>query len=118
LRRPAFNTAAGRAILSQLPDKVLDTWLDKLQPQAMTGFTVTEKKALRGEILQVRRQGYAVTARELRRGYHAVAVPLKRYDGGTIAALCVAAWVEDSSIGSLAEKYLAALREETETLQP
>ena len=52
----------------------------------MTDFTVTDKKALRGEILQVRQQGYAITAQELRRGYHAVAVPLRRYDGATIAA--------------------------------
>jgi IclR family pca regulon transcriptional regulator len=118
LRRPAFNTAAGRAILSQLPDKVLDAWLDKLEPKVMTNFTVTDKKALREEILHVRQQGYAVTAQELRRGYHAVAVPLKRYDGGTIAAVCVAAWVEDSSMGSFAEKYLAALREEAKALQP
>jgi IclR family pca regulon transcriptional regulator len=47
-----------------------------------------------------------------------VAVPLKRYDGGTIAAVCVAAWLEDSSMGSFAEKYLAALREEAKELQP
>jgi len=45
-------------------------------------------------------------------------VPLKRYDGATIAAICVAAWVEDSSIGSFAEKYLAALRDEATALQP
>ena len=76
LRRPAFNTAAGRAILSQLPDEALDAWLDKLEPKVMTDFTVTDKQALRAEILQVRKQGYAITAQELRRGYHAVAVPL------------------------------------------
>ena len=118
LRRPAFNTAAGRAILSQLPDKVLDAWLEKLQPKVMTDFTVTDKKALRTEILHVRKQGYAITAQEMRRGYHAVAVPLRRYDGATIAAVCVAAWVEDSAVGSFAEKYLAALKEEIEALQP
>jgi len=65
----------------------------------------------------VREQGYAITAQELRRGYHAVAVPLRRYDGATIAAVCVAAWVEDSAVGSFAEEYLAALKEETEALQ-
>ena len=47
-----------------------------------------------------------------------MAVPLKRYDGATIAAVCVAAWVEDSSIGSFTERYLAALREEAKALQP
>ena len=83
----------------------------------MTKFTLTDKKALRAEILHVRKQGYAVTAQELRRGYHAVAVPLRRFDGATIAAVCVAVWLEDSSVGTSAEKYLAALREETEALQ-
>jgi len=118
LRRPAFNTAAGRAILSQLPDKVLDEWLAKLEPKVMTDFTVTDKKALRQEILHVRARGHAITAQEMRRGYHAVAVPLRRYDGATIAAVCVAAWVEDSAVGSLAEKYLDVLREEVDALQP
>ena len=117
LRRPAFNTAAGRVILSQLPDAALDAWLDKLEPKVMTDFTVTDKKMLRAEILHVREQGYAITAQEMRRGFHAVAVPLKRYDGVTIGAVCVAAWFEDSSIGSFAEKYLSSLRDEAQAVQ-
>src|SRR6476469_7405952 len=48
LRRPAFNTAAGRALLCQLSDAALDAWLDKLEPKGMTDFTVTDKRALRG----------------------------------------------------------------------
>jgi len=90
LRRPAFNTAAGRAILSQLGDTALDQWLATLEPKLMTDFTVTDKRALRAEILRVRQQGYAITAQELRRGYQAAAVPLRRYDGATIAAESVA----------------------------
>jgi IclR family pca regulon transcriptional regulator len=43
---------------------------------------------------------------------------LRRYDGVTIAALCVAVWVEDSSVGSAAERHVAALSEEAEALQP
>jgi IclR family pca regulon transcriptional regulator len=118
LRRPAFNTAAGRAILSQLADEALDAWLDRLEPKVMTDFTVTDKKTLREELMRVRRQGHAITAQEMRRGYHAIAVPLKRYDGATIAAVCVAAWVEDSAVGSFADKYLSVLKEEIEALQP
>src|SRR5476651_1074549 len=57
LRRPAFNTAAGRAILSQLPDRAFDAWLEHLEPKVMTDFTVTDKKALREEILHAREQG-------------------------------------------------------------
>jgi len=118
LRRPAFNTAAGRAILSQLPDDALDAWLDKLEPKGSTDFTVTDKRALRQEILHVRQEGFAITAQEWRRGYHAAAVPLRRYDGATIAALCVAVWVEDSSVDSAAERHVPALTEEARTLQP
>ncbi len=117
LRRPAFNTAAGRVILSQLPEPALDAWFDRLEPKVMTDFTVTDKKALRAEVLHVRQQGYAITAQEMRRGFHAVAVPLKRYDGATIAAVCVAAWVEDSSVGAFAEKYLSPLRDEAQALE-
>ena len=117
LRRPAFNTAAGRVILSQLSDDKLEAWLERLEPKGMTKYTVTDKKALRQEILQVRKRGYAITAQELRRGFHAVAVPLKRYDGATIAAVCVAAWLEDSAADALPGKYLAVLKEETAALQ-
>ena len=118
LRRPAFNTAAGRVILGQLPDDRLDAWLAHLEPKVMTEFTVTDKKTLRDEIMHVREQGYAITAQEMRRGYHAIAVPLRRYDGATIGAICVAAWLEDSSEGTFAEKYLATLSAEAEALQP
>lgn len=118
LRRPAFNTAAGRVLLSQMSDEGLENWLNRLEPKVMTGFTVTDKKALRGEILQVRKQGYAITAQELRRGFHAVAVPLRRYDGATSGAVCVAAWLEDSASGLFAEKYLDVLRQEVSALEP
>ncbi len=118
LRRPAFNTAAGRAILSQMPDEALDGWLDSLQPKGATDFTVTDKRALKSEIMHVRKEGFAITAQEWRRGYHAAAVPLRRYDGATIAALCVAVWVEDSSVGSAAERHLPALTQEAEELRP
>ena len=100
LRRPAFNTAAGRVLLSQMSAEALEAWLDRLEPK------------------QVRKQGYAVIAQELRRGFHAVAVPLRRFDGVTIGAVCVAAWLEDSAAGSFAEKYLGVLREEVAALQP
>ncbi|MBN9091364.1 MAG: helix-turn-helix domain-containing protein [Reyranella sp.] len=118
LRRPAFNTAAGRAILSQLSDEALDAWLGTLEPKGVTDFTITDKRALRQQILHVRKEGFAITAQEWRRGYHAAAVPLRRYDGVAIGALCVAVWMEDSSTGSAAERHVPALTEEARALQP
>ena len=118
LRRPAFNTAAGRAILRQMPEQALDTWLDTLEPKGATDFTVTDKRALKAEIVHIRKEGFAITAQEWRRGYHAAAVPVRRYDGVTIAALCTAVWVEDSSVDSAAERHVPALLAEAESLQP
>jgi IclR family pca regulon transcriptional regulator len=118
LRRPAFNTAAGRAILSQLSDQALDAWLNTLEPKGITDFTVTDKRALRSEIMHVRKEGFAITAQEWRRGYHAAAVPLRRYDGVAIGALCVAVWLEDSSVGSAAERHVPSLQEEADALRP
>ena len=120
LRRPAFNTAAGRVILSQLPDEALDAWLEHLEPKVMTDFTVTDKKALRGEIMHIRQQGYAITAQELRRGYHAVAMPLRRYDGATIAAIVLRGRLGRGLVDRTPspKKYLTALREEVELEAP
>lgn len=117
MRRPAFCTAAGRAILSGLSDEALDGWLDRLEPKRVTEFTVTDKKALRQAILEVRRVGYSITEQEVRRGYRAVAFPLRRYDGTVVAALCVAAWIEDGADMTQPDAHVAALREETEALQ-
>ena len=52
----------------------------------------------------------------VRRGYHAAAVPLRRYDGAAIGALCVAVWVEDSATESSAERHIPALTQEAEAL--
>jgi IclR family pca regulon transcriptional regulator len=101
-----------------MTDGALDAWLDTLEPKGVTDFTVTDKRALRQEIVQVRKDGFAITQQEWRRGYHAAAVPLKRYDGVAIGALCVAVWMEDSSAGSAAERHVPALTEEARVLQP
>ncbi|MGE0714017.1 MAG: IclR family transcriptional regulator C-terminal domain-containing protein [Alphaproteobacteria bacterium] len=118
LRRPAFCTAAGRIILGGLPDEALDAWLARLEPRNLTDFTVTDKQAIRRAIEEARAQGYCVTEQEIRRGYRAIALPMRRWDGTIIGAICVAAWIEDAAERSLSDQYLAILREETEALQP
>jgi IclR family pca regulon transcriptional regulator len=111
LRRPAFCTAAGRAILSRFSDDELDTWIKKLKPTARTPFTITDRRQLRKEILHVRKQGFSVTEQELRQGRHALAVPLTGHDGRPVASLCVTSWIDDVE-HNLTRQYLPIIREE------
>ena len=77
------------------------------------------QESLAGQILHVRKQGCAITAQEMRRGFHAVAVPLRRHDGATLArTTSVAVWVEDASNGAAPDSYLAALLDEAAMLKP
>ena len=81
-------------------------------------FDSLDGQRLHDDAGRERQDGLRVHAQELRRGYQAAAVPLRRYDGATIAAICVAVWSEDSSVGSVAERYVAALTEEADALTP
>lgn len=54
-----------------------------------TRATVTDREALRGQLAQVRRAGYAVTMEELEPGLVAVAAAVRGRDGTVVAALSV-----------------------------
>jgi IclR family pca regulon transcriptional regulator len=113
LRLPAFCTAAGRAILSTMDDTALDHWLAGLKPKPLTKFTPTSKTAIRKAIVDARTRGYGSTNQEAHLGDRAFAVPLKRYDGTTVAALNVTNPADDPR----ADRYLPLLQAEAAQLQ-
>lgn len=114
LRLPAYCTAAGRAILSRWTDEALEPWLATLKPQALTKFTPTGARTIRKAILLARDRGYGETKEEVKIGDRALAVPLQRYDGTTIAALNVTNPVSDTQ----AERHLPRLRAAAAALRP
>ena len=116
-RLPAFCTAAGRAMLSQLPDDALGEWLQAVTPTALTRYTITDKAALREQTLSTRGQGYARTDQETLLGFRAIAFPLRRFDGVCVAALNLAVRIVESSIPGHEEQFIALLREEAAALQ-
>lgn len=93
-RMPALATAAGRAILSALPEGDLDRHLAAAIPKSRTPYTETDKGRLRKIVLRARADGYATTRQELSLGYCGVAVPLRRVDGRLHGALCITPRVE------------------------
>lgn len=81
---PAHCSAQGKVLYAFDALPVPDEPLEPLTPQ-----TITEPSALRRELRQVRRQGFAVSMEELEPGLVAVAAPLRTRDGATIAAIGV-----------------------------
>ena len=84
---PAFATSIGRVLLAGMADDALERWLDALVPVPLTSRTLTDKGALRDEILRVRAQGYATTVDQLDYGITAIAVPILNDEGQTVAAI-------------------------------
>ena len=79
---PAHCSAQGKVLYAYEALPVPEEPLEPLTPQ-----TITEPSALRRELRQVCRQGFAVSMEELEPGLVAVAAPLRTRDGTTVAAL-------------------------------
>jgi IclR family transcriptional regulator, pca regulon regulatory protein len=117
-RLPAYCTSLGRVLLAALCDDTLDQFLERLDPVAHTRQTVTDKARLGELILAARRQGFAFVDQEAEDGFRSVSVPLRRYDGVTVAALNIGARIERASVETMLGTYLPLLRAEAETLAP
>jgi DNA-binding IclR family transcriptional regulator len=68
-------TAAGKVLLAHLSqdelDRILQAELEKFTPH-----TITNSHKLRQELVQVRKQGYAISQEELEKGLNVVAAPI------------------------------------------
>ena len=71
-RRPMHALAAGKALLARLPDDELDRYFSETEREKFTPSTITAEKALRKDIAEVRRTGFAVTDEEYSLGIRGV----------------------------------------------
>lgn len=86
-RLPALWTSMGRVILAGLTDAELDDFLRTAPMEPPTPRSLTDRGALRAEILNIRNQGYALLDQELEEGVRSVAAPLRDRSGRTMAAM-------------------------------
>lgn len=70
------TTAAGKAILSQLPEESVDEIVERQGLAPGTEHALSERSALDRELEIVRDRGYAINEQEDESGVHAVAVPV------------------------------------------
>jgi IclR family acetate operon transcriptional repressor len=93
-RNSAHSTGCGKALLAFLPPDQLDRTLRGWTLEAKTKHTITDVHALRAELAEARRRGYAVNRRESEVGIISVAAPIRDVSGRTVAAISVAGPVE------------------------
>lgn len=85
-RLPAHTTGSGKVFLAHLPPAQLEAFLAK--PLArFTENTIYDPAALRTELEQVRRQGYATTFEEHDPHTYSIAAPIWGHDGRVVAGL-------------------------------
>jgi IclR family pca regulon transcriptional regulator len=91
-RRPAYAGSMGKVLLSGLSDEKLDGYLAAVPRVQHTAQTLTKAAALRREIVEVRKSGYALNRGEFTTGVVGIGVPV-RSRSGAIAAVVNANWI-------------------------
>lgn len=79
-------TAAGLVLFAHSPKDVQETLLNDQIPR-ITEYTVTAPNKLRSMLVDIRRQGYAVSDEQLEVGTYSVAAPVYDSTGAVVAAL-------------------------------
>lgn len=88
-RKPVYCTGLGKAFLAFLPEKESRDLIDQIDFEEYTHNTVRDKKELETQLLQFRKQGYAIDDQEIEEGLWCAAAPI--YDGSRrmVAAVSV-----------------------------
>lgn len=108
-RLPAYCTSLGRVLLAALPVAQAKEILDASDRQKLTDKTLTTIKALQAELNRVREQGYSFVDQEVAANSRSVAVPIRNFDGKTVAAVTVGLHVSRSSEQRVESEVLPAL---------
>ncbi len=122
-RLPAHATSTGRVLLAAKSRSDFNTWMkgDGTGARALarlTPRTVTEPRAFRALIDQVRADDWCVAHEEHEIGVHALAVPLRNMQGRTVAAMNVVTSPERLAPATVQRALLPALLEAARELRP
>lgn len=83
------STAAGKAILSELPQSKIEDIIDRWGLSKQTSNTITSVEELYDELAEIREQGYATNDEESVEGLRAVACPILKPSGAVCGSLSV-----------------------------
>ncbi len=89
-RSEAHSTAMGKVLLAGLSEPTLDMLFPGSTLEARTGHTIRTVAALKEQLAQVRRHGFALDDEELESGLRCVAAPILDHRHEVVAALTIA----------------------------
>lgn len=82
------STGSGKAMLAFMPDAYADEYMSK-PLDALTEHTITDATALREELANIRKRGYATDNMETMIGISCVAAPIRNRVGSVLGALSI-----------------------------
>jgi IclR family pca regulon transcriptional regulator len=102
-RVPAHCTSMGKVMLASLSERDLASALEEIDFEAWTPNTIATAEALRGELDDARRRGYALNDEETTLGLRSVAAAVLDRFGAATAALNVAVPAAEFSVTELVD---------------
>lgn len=118
-RAKMHASGSGKAILAHCAEARIDEVIERHGLPAATGKTIHTPDALRLNLDQVRRQGFAVDDEENSLGIRCVAAPVFDHTGEAIAAISISgpsSRILDSRIPALGDRVRAAAQSLTKSL--
>ncbi len=86
---PAHCSGVGKVLLAHLPDEQVESIVQAKGLKRFTPNTITDRRALRAELLRIRERGYALDDEEIEIGLKCVATPIEDASGTVIGALSI-----------------------------
>lgn len=104
-RRPAYCTAAGKALLSHISNKRVETVLQGVELRRRGPNTITDMNRFKDELRRVRRRKMVIEDRERGSGFITLATPIRNDRKSVVAALDFSAHATRWTIGEMIETF-------------
>lgn len=111
------NTAAGKAILSELPRERVEEIIDRWGLPGETPNTITDRDQLFAELETVADQGYAYNDQECFEGYHGIGTAVTGIDGSIVGAITIGGPTYRVGENTLQTELTGLLRETVEEVE-
>lgn len=106
---PLYCTGAGKVLLANQSEDVIESIISSLELVPLTPNTITDKDALHKELATIRSQGYGIDFREFKQGLCCVSAPVYNKDGTITTAVSLTHL--DLKTRDDAQKYISIVKD-------
>jgi len=103
MKIPLYCTALGKVLLAYSSEEDIDHYLKEVELTPRTQNTIISSCELKEELLNIRKQGYALDNQENEQGIICVGAPIFDFTGQVVAALSISGFFKDFSPDKIPE---------------